>query len=88
MVWRELVKPKYMHYSQQEKHEIIRIVEGSDLGVIRTLRQLKINKSTFYKWYNSYQQFGYDGLARRCGNRKEVWNKINSADRDKSLKLP
>lgn len=37
-----------MHYSQTEKYEIIRLVEQSDLGVIRTLRQLKVNKTTFY----------------------------------------
>lgn len=76
-----------MHYSQNEKMEIIRLVEQSDLGVIRTLRQLKVNKTTFYKWYNGYQQHGYDGLARRSGNRKEVWNKINLADRDKVVEI-
>ena len=27
-----------MHYSQREKYEIIRLVEQSDLGVIRTLK--------------------------------------------------
>ena len=30
---------------------------------------------------------GYDGLARRSGNRKEVWNKINLADRDKVVEI-
>ena len=43
-----------MHYSQGEKYEIIRLVEQSDLGVIRTLRQLKVGKTAFYNWYNSY----------------------------------
>ena len=63
---------KYMHYSQNEKMDIIRLAEQSDLDVIRTLRQIKVNKTSFYKWYNGYQQHGYDGLARRSGNRKEV----------------
>ena len=54
-----------MHYSQQEKYEIIQLVEQSDLGVIRTLREIKVNKTTFYKWYNSYLENGYDGLARK-----------------------
>lgn len=44
-----------MRYSQSEKMEIIRIVEGSELGVNRTLAELKINKSTFYNWYKRYQ---------------------------------
>ena len=33
-----------MHYSQSEKYEIIRIVEQSDLGVNRTLKELNVNK--------------------------------------------
>ena len=47
-----------MHYSQREKYEIIRLVEQSDLGVIRTLKELKVNKTTFYKWYKSYLDKG------------------------------
>jgi len=41
-----------MHYNQNEKYEIIKLVEQSDLGVLLTLKQLKINKTTFYNWYN------------------------------------
>ena len=52
-----------MHYSQREKYEIIRLVEQSDLGVIRTLKQLKVNKTTFYNWYKAYLENGYDGVS-------------------------
>ena len=76
-----------MHYTQQEKYEIIRLVEGSELGVIRTLRQLKINKSTFYNWYNQYLRYGYDGLARKKAKRQTVWNRISDADRDKVVEI-
>ena len=76
-----------MHYSQNEKYEIIKLVEQSDLGVIRTLKQLKINKTTFYNWYNKYLDNGYDGLARKVSKRKGAWNKINEADRDKVLEI-
>lgn len=76
-----------MHYNQQEKYEIICLVEGSDLGVIRTLRQLKINKSTFYSWYNQYLHYGYDGLARKKVNRNTSWNRISDADRDKVVEI-
>jgi len=76
-----------MHYSQAEKYEIIRLVEASDLGVIRTLRQLKVNKSTFYTWYNQYLRYGYDGLARRKVKRQTTWNRISDADRDKVVEI-
>jgi putative transposase len=51
-----------MRLKPSEKMEIIRLVEGSELGVNKTLRQLGINKSTFYNWYHLYQQDGPDGL--------------------------
>jgi len=76
-----------MHYSQREKYEIIRLVEGSDLGVLRTLRELKINKTTFYMWYKSYSENGYDGLARKRSNRSGSWNRINEADRNKVVEI-
>ena len=41
---------RYMRYTQSEKKEIIRIVEESELGVNRTLKELGIHKSTFYQW--------------------------------------
>jgi len=76
-----------MHYSQREKYEIIRLVEQSDLGVIRTLRQLKVNKTTFYNWYKAYLDNGYDGLKRKPSRRKHSWNRINESDRDKVVEI-
>ena len=65
-----------MRYSQSEKMEIIRIVEGSELGVNRTLAELKINKSTFYNWYKRYQEEGFAGLKNQYNPERVVWNKI------------
>jgi len=63
-----------MHYNQSEKMEIIRIVEGSEIGAVRTLRELGIHPSVFYKWYNLYKEKGFDGLARK--KRNQFWNQI------------
>jgi hypothetical protein len=43
-----------MRHSQSEKLEIIRVVEDSSLGVKGTLRELDINRSTFYEWYRRW----------------------------------
>ena len=37
-----------MRFTQDEKYEIIRLVEDSELGVNRTLQELNIPKRTFY----------------------------------------
>jgi transposase InsO family protein len=76
-----------MHYSQSEKYEIIRLIEKSEIGVNRTLKELKINKTTFYNWYNAYLADGYDGLARKASKISGTWNKINSSDRDKVVEI-
>jgi putative transposase len=65
-----------MRYSQAEKMEVIRMVEGSSLSVKQTLKELNINRSTFYNWYSRYQEHGYDGLANTYHPPKQFWNEI------------
>lgn len=41
------------------------MVEDSPLGVKRTLRELDINRSTFYEWYRRYRESGDEALAAK-----------------------
>ena len=50
-----------MRRSASEKLEIIQIVQGSELGVKRTLEELGVNRSTFYEWYRNYLDLGFEG---------------------------
>lgn len=65
-----------MRFTQQEKYEIISLVDGSDLSANRTLKELGIYKRTFYNWYKRYLEGGYDGLAEKAKGRHQTWNKI------------
>lgn len=76
-----------MRYSAAEKMEIIRLVDGSDIGVTRTLKELGIHKSTFYNWYEKYQQFGPEGLADQPAAPKQVWNRIPTEEREKVVEI-
>jgi putative transposase len=64
-----------MRFSQQEKFEIIQLVDGSDLSTNRTLKELGLYKRTYYNWYKRYLEGGYDGLAQ-AKVRRQTWNKI------------
>ena len=75
-----------MRYSQAEKMEVIRIVEGSELGVKRTLQELDINRSTFYRWYRRYRERGYEGLAPGNHSPKRFWNAIPPWERDRVVR--
>jgi putative transposase len=56
--------------------EIIRLVESSPVSVKQTVAELKINRSTFYKWYKRYQEGRYEALANRYRPPKQFWNEI------------
>lgn len=65
-----------MRYTQAEKMEIIRLVEESEWPVKRTLDELGIPRSTFYRWYDRYLTEGYVGLADRKPGPQQFWNQI------------
>ena len=65
-----------MRLSASEKEEIILLVERSELGVNRTLKQLGIPKTTFYKWYNVYTEKGLVGLENKNPGNRRQWNSI------------
>ena len=62
--------------SQEEKMEIIQLVEHSSLPIRQTLKELEGPRSTFYRWYTKYQEEGYDGLADKKPNPSQFWNRI------------
>jgi transposase InsO family protein len=72
-----------MRYSVAEKREIIRLVEGSDLGVRRTLAELDVSRSSFYRWYKAYQERGAVGLADPLPRQRRFWNRIPESEREK-----
>ena len=74
-----------MRYPAPEKLEIIRLVEQSELPVRLTLAHLGIPRSTFYQWYNRYQEQGFDGLEDRPSAPPKVWNRIPELRRDQSV---
>lgn len=65
-----------MRFTASEKQEIIHIVVRSEIGVNKTLKEMGLNKSTFYNWYKAYSDHGIDGLtpSQRITNRQ--WNTI------------
>lgn len=75
-----------MRFTQEEKYEIIRLVDGSDLSANRTLKELGIHKRTFYNWYKRYLDGGVDGLAPKAKGRQQTWNKIPSGQQAQVVK--
>jgi transposase len=67
--------------------ELIDLVEGTELSVRATRRQLGTPKSTFYSWYQRYLAAGFDGLQDKASTRRAGWNRIPKAMQDQILEL-
>jgi len=76
-----------MRYTQGEKLEIIRLVEGSDLPVKTTLAQLQVGRASFYRWYRAYIDHGIDGLAAKPSSRRQFWNRIPDSERERVVEV-
>ncbi len=67
---------RLMCYSQAEKREIIHLVEHSNLSIRKTLKELDVPRSSFYRWYLKYQKEGYEGLVDMKPRTSRIWNRI------------
>ena len=56
--------------------EVVHLVEHSSLSVKRTLEELNVPRSTFYRWYKRYQEEGEVGLIDQQPNPRQIWNRI------------
>jgi transposase InsO family protein len=67
--------------------EIIRLVEGTELPVKATLRQLGVPRSTFYGWYERYGAEGFEGLHDHKPAPRPRWNAIPKRVQNEVLDL-
>ena len=76
-----------MKPSPSDRVEIIRLVEESHLPARRTLEILGIARSSFYRWYDRYQQGGPEALADRPSRPDRVWNRIPDVVREQIIEM-
>jgi transposase-like protein len=76
-----------MRRSQAEKIEIIHLVEHSDLSIRKTLDELDVPRSTFYRWYQRYQEEGLDGVVDLKPRPRQFWNRIPDIVRDQVVQI-
>ncbi len=69
------------------KLEILRAVEAASVPVNRTLAQLGIPRSTYYRWRTNFRRRGRAGLHDQPSSRRRAWNRILPAERDQVLQI-
>jgi hypothetical protein len=81
--------PKEANFEEQsgEKSETIRIVGGSQRSVRRTLGELGVGCSTFYRWYQRYLEEFFDGLPSGRFALSLFWNRILDEVRERVVAI-
>ena len=74
-------------YSVSEKLAIIRLVEDSELSIRRTLAEINVSRSSFYRWYRAYERDGYEGLDNCSRASPQHWNKIPDSIRAQVVEI-
>lgn len=62
--------------SMNEKMEIIRLVESSELSVMETLKKFDISCSTYYRWKGTLKKYGAQGLVDNKPSIARQWNQL------------
>lgn len=70
----------------QEKADVVRKIDLFRGKREKVLKDLKIKRSTFYKWRNLYDEHGVKGLEKLKAGAKKIWNRITSPETEKVLK--
>ena len=78
---------RLIRHTVEEKTEIIHMVEHSELSIAKTLEEIQVPRSTFYRWYRQYQECGIKGLADKKPAARQFWNQIPGAVRQQIVKL-
>jgi transposase-like protein len=73
--------------SASEKYELIRLVEESKLPIKRTLTEIGLPRSTFYRWYEAYQREGLAGLEDHSSQPRQFWNRIPETVREQVVQI-
>ncbi len=76
-----------MSLSSAEKLEVIRLVEESELSIRRTLTELGVSRSSFYRWYRKYQEGGPEALEAASRSPRRFWNKLPESVKEQCLEV-
>ena len=76
-----------MTLSASEKLEVIRMVEESDLSVKRTLEEIGVSRSSFYRWYDQYLAGGLSALEGDVKAPKKIWNKLPESVKEQCIDI-
>jgi len=62
--------------NEHQREDLIKDVEKTPGRRSRLLNELQISRTTYYRWRNSYDESGLDGITKGKPVAKRIWNKL------------
>ena len=78
---------RYKRMNKNTKRALLRAVERSPFSVRKTLCQLDVPASTYYRWKKAYTASGEVGLVDKSPYKGRVWNQLLDIERTDILRL-
>ena len=73
--------------SKDQKMDIIRSIESSELSISKALKKLDMPRSTYYRWKNKLRTMGSLGLKDNKPHRSRTWNQLLPHEDDTILEV-
>jgi transposase-like protein len=70
-----------------QKQDLIFRVEAQRGRRSQVLNELRIPRSTYYKWRKGYRGDGLEGLTKRKPLARRVWNRLMVEERERVLEI-
>jgi len=73
--------------NEYQREELIRDVEKIPRQRSRLLKELKISRTTYYRWRRAYDESGIEGVIRGKPVAKRIWNKLLPEEEARIVKI-
>jgi len=73
--------------NEYQKEELIRDVEQIPRQRSKLLKELKISRTTYYRWRRAYDESGIEGVIRGKPVAKRIWNKLLLEEEERIVKI-
>jgi transposase len=71
----------------ERKREVIELVQRSPVAKKKTLAELGLSASTYYRWQRRHRQQGEAGLVDRRPQPATIWNRLRLEEEQKILQV-
>jgi len=73
--------------NEYQREELIRDVEKVPRRRSKLLNELKISRTTYYRWRRAYDESGVEGVIRGKPVAKRIWNKLLAGEEERIVEI-